>query len=122
MSDSKDELNQILAVLANRLPRRAVRALIAELPTTGSSGERAESARKTLIEQLNRPRPNRARRLFTSLVEPLLTDDPVLLEGGGSESVPGLIQRADLAGHWAALLTGSFARLAYEVQARLDQL
>lgn len=119
MSDSKDALNQNLAVLANRLPRRAVRALIAELP---AASERAGIARKTLIEQLNRPRPNRARRLFTSLVEPLLTDDPVLLEGGGSESIPGLIQRADLAGYWAALLTGSFARVADEVQARLDAM
>jgi hypothetical protein len=122
MSDSKDELNQNLAVLANRLPRRAVRALIAELPSAGSSSERAGMARKTLIEQLNRPRPNRARRLFTSLVEPLLADDAALLEAGGSESVPGLIQRADLAGYWTALLAGKFAGVADEVQARLDEM
>jgi hypothetical protein len=122
MSDPKDEINQNLAVLANRLPRRAVRALIAELPASASGSQRAGLARKTLIEQLNRPRPNRARRLFTSLVEPLLADDPVLLEAGGSESVPGLIQRPDLAGYWAALLGGSFARVADEVQARLDAL
>jgi hypothetical protein len=122
MSDAKDELNQNLAVLANRLPRRAVRALIAELPASGSRSERAGMARQALIEQLNRPRPNRARRLFTSLVEPLLTDDPVLLEAGGSEQVPGLIQRADLAGYWTALLVGRFAAVADEVQARLDKL
>jgi hypothetical protein len=122
MSDSKDELNQNLAVLANRLPRRAVRALIAELPASGSASERQGLARRTLIDELNRPRPNRARRLFTSLVEPLLTDDPVLLEAGGSESVPGLIQRADLAGYWAALLASGFAAVADAVQARLDVL
>ncbi len=122
MADDKDALHQNLSVLAKRLPRNAVRALVAELGEKASATARAGQARQALISELNTPRPNRARRLFTALVEALLTDDEALTEAGGPERVPGLLQRADVAGFWAALLDSGLASTAEAIQARIDEL
>ena len=122
MSEAKDPLHENLSVLAKRLPRNAVRALVAELSQKSVATVRADQARRALISELNTPRPNRARRLFTSLVEFGFSDDGALFAAGGTEHVPGLIQRADIAGLWAALLSHGLAATANEIQARIDTL
>ncbi len=122
MVDEKDPLHLNLSVLAKRLPRNAVRALVAELGDKAAATARAGQARRALISELNTPRPNRARRLFTALVESLLTDDEALTEAGGPERVPGLLQRADVAGLWVALIANGLASTANTVQAQIDAL
>jgi len=76
--------------------------------------------RQALIDHLNHSRPHRARRLFTSLFEPLLITDPVLLRS--PKCVPGAIQRLDAGCLWSALARHAFGDLADDVQRRLDDM
>lgn len=116
-----DELQRQMDALASRVPRHAIRAVIDEIDRSGAPpGSRAAAMRDALIEQFNRLRPLKARRLFTGLFEPLLVDDPVLYRA--RETIPGLVQRVDIGGVWGALARLAFPKLAMDVQARLDEM
>ncbi|CAO3355669.1 hypothetical protein [Azospirillum palustre] len=102
-----------------RIPMHAIRSVLDAVEGTPSpNGERARHLRDALVDHFNRLRPMKARRLFTSLFEPFLVDDPVLYRS--AESVPALIQRVDMGGIWSALTRYAFPGLAAEVQSRLD--
>lgn len=106
---------------ARRLPRYAIRAVISEVESSEDAARpRARAFRSALVDHFNRMRPMKARRLFTSLFEPLLVDDAVLLRA--REPVPGLIQRVDVGGVWAALTKGALRGLASDVQKELDAM
>ncbi|MGA1859204.1 hypothetical protein VH569_24700 [Azospirillum sp. 11R-A] len=102
-----------------RIPMHAIRSVLDAVEGTPSpNGERARHLRDALVDHFNRLRPMKARRLFTSLFEPFLVDDPVLYRS--AESVPALVQRVDMGGIWSALTRYGFPGLAAEVQSRLD--
>ncbi|PWC33560.1 hypothetical protein [Azospirillum sp. TSO35-2] len=105
--------------VVSRIPMHAIRSVLDAVEgTVTPNGERARHLRDALVEHFNRLRPMKARRLFTSLFEPFLVDDPILYRA--PESVPALIQRVDMGGIWAALARHAFPGLAAEVQSRLD--
>jgi hypothetical protein len=107
--------------VVSRIPMHAIRSVLDAVEGTASpNGERARHLRDALVEHFNRLRPMKARRLFTSLFEPFLVDDPILYRS--PESVPALIQRVDMGGIWAALARYAFPGLAAEVQSRLDAM
>ncbi|MBK1839342.1 hypothetical protein JHL17_18180 [Azospirillum sp. YIM B02556] len=104
-----------------RIPMHAIRSVLDAVEGASSpNGERARHLRDALVDHFNRLRPMKARRLFTSLFEPFLVDDPILYRA--PESVPALLQRVDMGGIWAALARYAFPGLAAEVQGRLDEL
>ncbi|CAO3408223.1 hypothetical protein [Azospirillum largimobile] len=107
--------------VVSRIPMHAIRSVLDAVEGAASpNGERARHLRDALVEHFNRLRPMKARRLFTSLFEPFLVDDPILYRA--PESVPALIQRVDMGGIWAALARYAFPGLAAEVQSRLDAM
>ncbi|KAA0574217.1 hypothetical protein FZ983_28635 [Azospirillum sp. B21] len=107
--------------VVSRIPMHAIRSVLDAVEGAASpNGERARHLRDALVEHFNRLRPMKARRLFTSLFEPFLVDDPILYRS--PESVPALIQRVDMGGIWAALARYAFPGLAAEVQSRLDAM
>lgn len=107
--------------VVSRIPMHAIRSVLDAVEGAASpNGERARHLRDALVEHFNRLRPMKARRLFTSLFEPFLVDDPILYRS--PESVPALIQRVDMGGIWAALACYAFPGLAAEVQSRLDAM
>lgn len=102
-----------------RIPMHAIRSVLDAVEGAPSpNGERARHLRDALVDHFNRLRPMKARRLFTSLFEPFLVDDPILYRS--PDSVPALIQRVDMGGIWSALTRYAFPGLAAEVQSRLD--
>ncbi|WP_244433564.1 hypothetical protein [Azospirillum sp. B506] len=104
-----------------RIPMHAIRSVLDAVEGTPSpNGERARHLRDALVDHFNRLRPMKARRLFTSLFEPFLVDDPILYRS--AESVPALLQRVDMGGIWTALTRHAFPGLAAEVQSRLDAM
>lgn len=103
--------------LAERLSAPAARDLLRSLMGTGGT-ERIRQLQHMLIGRLNGRRPQRARRLFTSLVDPFLVDDPVLL----ASSQPYAFHRADLAGLWHGLARLAFPGEAVETARLLDRL
>ncbi len=116
-----DALRRQIDELVSRMPRHAIRAVIDEIDATASgSNERAQTLRDALIGHFNKLRPFKARRLFTSLFEALLVDDPVLFRT--REPIPGLVQRIDMGGIWHALSHLAFPTLAMDVQAKLDEM
>jgi len=116
-----EEWRERAAQFARRLPRHAIGAVINEVETSEiAERPRARAFRSVLVEHFNRMRPLKARRLFTSLFEPLLVDDPVLLRS--RDPIPGLIQRVDVGGVWAALTRGALRQLADDVQRELDSM
>lgn len=117
----KATLRDAVDELVRRVPHRALRTVINEIDhTTSPTDSRAHTLRVALVDQFNRLRPMKARRLFTSLFEPLLIDDAVLYRA--HHAVPGLVQRADIGGLWCALEHFAFSKLAADVQHRLDIL
>jgi len=116
-----EEWRERAAQFARRLPRYAIGAVINEVETSAiAERPRARAFRSVLVDHFNRMRPMKARRLFTSLFEPLLVDDPVLMRS--RDPVPGLIQRVDVGGVWAALTRGGLRQLADDVQRELDTM
>ncbi|KAA0592033.1 hypothetical protein J2848_003771 [Azospirillum lipoferum] len=104
-----------------RIPMHAIRSVLDAVEGAASpNAERARHLRDALVDHFNRLRPMKARRLFTSLFEPFLVDDPILYRS--PESVPALVQRVDMGGIWAALARHAFPGLAAEVQSRLDTM
>ncbi len=107
--------------LVSRVPKHALRAVIDEIENTNAhNSARAQTLRDALVEQFNKLRPFKARRLFTGLFEPLLVDDPILYRA--RDPVPGLIQRVDMGGIWHALTHFAFPETAMRVQERLDAM
>ncbi|HYG91705.1 MAG TPA: hypothetical protein VD978_36270 [Azospirillum sp.] len=120
-SPGNSHLRKQVDELVNRVPKHALRAVIDEVECTGTqNSERAQTLRGALVEQFNKLRPLKARRLFTSLFEPLLVDDPILYRT--HDPIPGLIQRVDMGGLWHALSRFAFPDLAMRVQERLDTM
>lgn len=116
-----DHLRRQMDELASRVPKHALRAVIDEIDSTNAQNSaRAQTLRGVLVEQFNKLRPFKARRLFTGLFEPLLVDDPVLYRA--RDPIPGLIQRVDMGGVWHALVQFAFPETAMWVQGRLDAL
>lgn len=103
--------------LAERLSAPAARDLLRGLMGFGGT-ERVRQLQQLLIERLNGRRPQRARRLFTSLVDPFLVDDPVLL----AYPQPYAFHRADVAGLWYGLGRLAFPTEAVETARLLDRL
>ncbi|WP_448191676.1 hypothetical protein [Azospirillum sp. sgz301742] len=107
--------------LVNRVPKYALRAVIDEIDSTNAqNGTRAQALRDALVEQFNKLRPFKARRLFTGLFEPLLIDDHILYRA--RDPIPGLLQRVDMGGMWHALTRFAFPETAMRVQERLDAM
>ncbi len=116
-----DTLQQRVMALLGLLPARQVRELLRQVSGLRQvSSSRLDVVRHAVIEYLNRRRPQRSRRLFTELFQPILTADAVLLRA--RRLIPGMVQRADVAGLWTALGGTAFARTADAVQKRLDEL
>lgn len=125
-ASSADDLNteafrRQMDEVASRIPPHAIRSVL-EAVEDGASpvGKRARHLRDALVHHYNRLRPMKARRLFTSLFEPFLVDDHILYRA--PDTVPALIQRADMGGIWAALTHYAFPALAVEVQGKLDAM
>jgi hypothetical protein len=114
-----DEWREAALRIARQLPRHAIAVVLDEVDNAADHA-RARAFRTVLVDHFNRLRPMKARRLFTSCFEPLLTDDPVLMRMRGS--APGLFQRADIGGLWAALTRGPLKALAGSVQEKLAAL
>lgn len=107
--------------LVSRVPKYALRAVIDEIESTNAQNSaRAQTLRDALVEQFNKLRPFKARRLFTGLFEPLLVDDPILYRA--RDPIPGLLQRVDMGGLWHALTRFAFPETAMRVQERLDAM
>lgn len=114
-------MEQQVSDLLTRMPRTAIRAAINEIERSGGGQtEKGTRLKGVLVSYFNHLRPHKARRLFTTLFEPLLADDPLLFHA--IDSVPGLLQRADIGGIWHALSQLAFPDLAMEVQRELDRL
>ena len=116
----EDEVVQQVRALMPRLPGAAVRDLMNDLEEKHGRGERGQAIRRIVVEELNRRRPNRAQRLFTGLLEPLLVDDEIMLRAPGF--TPGLLTRLDMGVMWGYLRKAALADLAREAQTRLDDL
>lgn len=109
------------AALAASLPADQAARLLADLSAgMAGKGERTAPLRQALIEQANRQRPQRARRLFTSLVHPLLVDDPE--DADSPLAMPLCFRRADMGGIWGALARGAFPDKALEAANLMDAL
>ncbi len=117
-----ESLRQRVMALVAPLPAPKVRDLLRQVSRLAFPGHasRAEIVKRTVIEYLNRRRPQRARRLFTELFEPILVGDPLFLRA--RRVIPGMVQRVDVAGLWAALDHTEFAKTADMVQHRLDEM
>jgi hypothetical protein len=115
-----DEVVLQVKALMPRLPGAAVRDLMNDLEEKHGRGERGQAIRRIIVDELNRRRPNRAQRLFTSLVEPLLVDDEIMIRAPGF--VPGLLTRLDVGVMWDYLRKAALADLARDAQSRLDEI
>lgn len=116
-----DHLRRQVDELVSRVPKHALRAVIDEIEgTNAQNSARAQTLRDALVEQFNKLRPFKARRLFTGLFEPLLVDDPILYRT--RDAIPCLIQRVDMGGLWHALSRFAFPDTAMRVQERLDAM
>jgi hypothetical protein len=120
VGDRDDEVVLRIKMLVPRLPGPSVRDLMVDLDEKHGRGERGRAIRRIIMDELNRRRPNRAQRLFTSLLEPVLVEDPILVRT--PTLMPGLLTRIDVAVIWAHLRHSVLAELAKEAQARLDEL
>lgn len=116
-----ERLRAMVDDIVRKVPRHAARTVIDEIENNAQPGDRrADTLRGALLDHFNRSRPMKARRLFTGLFEALLVDDPVLYRS--RVPVPGLTQRADIGGLWAALERLAFPDTARRVQSRLDDM
>jgi hypothetical protein len=106
--------------LADSLSPDKAAHLLAGLPQDGTAEGKVAPIRRALVDRLNRLRPQRARRLFTSLVEAMLVGETL-----GSEDqahVAYAFSRADIGGIWQALARRAFPDLALEISQTLDRL
>lgn len=114
--DEEGDLDRLVA----GLPNQAVPRLIDEMAGWQSGGLRAEELRLRIVTGLNGRRPQKARRLFTGLFDPMLSSDAVLPFAG--RWIPGLLHRADIGGLWSVLSQSAMAGLAAEVQETLSAM
>lgn len=123
MSNTKDDSQDPIAkaaTLADGLAPDKVVQLLADLPSQGQAEGRVAPIRRALVDRLNRLRPQRARRLFTSLVEPMLVGETLASED--HTHVPYAFSRADMGGIWQALARRAYPDLAQEAARLLDRL
>ena len=113
--DDGDGLDSLVA----RLAMPAARRLFDEI-TGVEPNPRGRRLRRLLLDRLNRARPERAQRLFTSLFEPFLCADLSLL--AAPFPVPWLITRPDIAAFWQVLAAVPLRPLAPMVGAELDEM
>lgn len=115
-ADIRAKINDLVA----RLPPTLVYSLLSEIEDMAEQPPaRLRLVRRFVVDHLNRQRVQRARRLFTSLFDAALIDDPVLYHAG--LPVPGMIQRADAGALWEVLSRDAFPLLAVEAQESLDE-
>lgn len=115
-TDIRARINDLVA----RLPASLVYSLLSEIEDMEEQPpDRLRLVRRFVVEHLNRQRVQRARRLFTTLFDPVLIDDPVLYHAG--LPVPGMLQRADAGALWEVLSHDGFPLLAVEAQETLDK-
>ncbi|MCW2245321.1 hypothetical protein M2352_000912 [Azospirillum fermentarium] len=115
-ADIRAKINDLVA----RLPPTLVYSLLSEIEDmAGQPPARLRLVRRFVVDHLNRQRIQRARRLFTTLFDAVLIDDPVLYHAG--LPVPGMIQRADAGALWEVLSRDAFPLLAVEAQESLDE-
>lgn len=114
--DKEGDLDRLVA----GLPNQAVPRLIDAMAGWQGGGSRAEEVRLRIVTGLNGRRPQKARRLFTSLFDPMLSSDAILPFAG--RWMPGLLHRVDIGGLWSVLSQSAMAGLAAEVQATLSAM
>jgi len=115
-ADIRAKINDLVA----RLPPTLVYSLLSEIEDMAEQPPaRLRLVRRFVVEHLNRQRVQRARRLFTTLFDAVLIDDPVLYHAG--LPVPGMLQRADAGALWEVLSHDAFPLLAVEAQEMLDE-
>lgn len=106
--------------LADSLAADKAARLLADLPADSDPQGKVAPIRRALVERLNRLRPQRSRRLFTSLVEDLLVGET--LGADDHTHVSYAFSRADLGGIWMALARLAFPDLARETAQLLERL
>jgi hypothetical protein len=119
--DSERALREKIDALVTKLPAGLVYSLLSEIEQMDAqSPDKVRMVRGYVIDYLNRQRPNRARRLFTSLFEAFLIDDEALYHAG--QPIPYAVQRADVGALWDALSHEAFPLLAVQCQETLDMM
>ncbi|MDD3444947.1 MAG: hypothetical protein PHS60_06025 [Zavarzinia sp.] len=120
MDDKKDPIAKAKE-LATALPPEKLARLLAELPAAGGPDEdRVAPIRTVLVDRLNTLRPQRARRLFTSLLHSHLADDPEFVEP--PLRAPLLFRRTDIGAIWATLARTIFPEKVAEATQLLERL
>lgn len=119
VDDGERDLREKIDTLVAKLPAGLVYSLLSEIEQMDNqSPDKVRQVRGYVIDYLNRQRPNRSRRLFTSLFEAFLIDDEALYHAG--QPVPYAVQRADIGALWEALSHEAFPLLAVQCQETLD--
>lgn len=119
IDDGEKALREKIDTLVAKLPAGLVYALLSEIEQMDTRApDKVRMVRGYVIDYLNRQRPNRARRLFTSLFEAFLIDDEALYHAG--QTIPYAVQRADVGALWDALSHEAFPLLAVQSQETLD--
>ncbi|MCF4164372.1 hypothetical protein L2U69_01765 [Zavarzinia compransoris] len=107
--------------MATSLPAEKLARLLADLPSAdGAADDRVSSFRNVLVERLNTLRPQRARRMFSSLLQSLLDLDPEVAEP--PVRAPYVFRRGDIGGIWNALARSIYPEKAAEAAHLLDRL
>ncbi|PWR23916.1 hypothetical protein [Zavarzinia compransoris] len=106
--------------LAMSLPAEKIVTLLEGLPPPGQGDDRVAALRHALVERLNSLRPQRARRLFTSLVDRFLIEEPGM--PGGAGRPPLALYRADMGALWGALARAAFPEKAAEAVQMMERL
>lgn len=119
IDDGEKVLREKIDALVAKLPAGLVYSLLSEIEQMDAGApDRVKLVRGYVIDYLNRQRPNRARRLFTSLFESFLIDDEALYHAG--QPIPYAVQRADVGALWDLMSREAFPLLAVQCQETLD--
>lgn len=119
IDDGEKVLREKIDALVAKLPAGLVYSLLSEIEQMDAAApDRVRLVRGYVIDYLNRQRPNRSRRLFTSLFERFLIDDEALYHAG--QPVPYAVQRADVGALWDLASREAFPLLAVQCQETLD--
>lgn len=119
IDDGEKVLREKIDALVAKLPAGLVYSLLSEIEQMDAGApDRVKLVRGYVIDYLNRQRPNRARRLFTSLFESFLIDDEALYHAG--QPIPYAVQRADVGALWDLTSREAFPLLAVQCQETLD--
>ncbi|MFA5122124.1 hypothetical protein [Zavarzinia sp.] len=120
-NSNKDQASIARAqAIVHSLPPEKAAKLLSELPTGGRQEEAVAPIRSALVERLNQLRPQRARRLFTSLLQPFLIDD--MADDDPPFRIPFAFHRTDIGAIWAAMARSVFPDKAAEATQLMDEL